>query len=254
MIKKIEQFLKRYYITIIIFLGLIFLYYLMSAVWKVNPYLFPQMSTIGQSFEENKELMFVNLKSSFRLMVPSIIISLTIALVLGTVLGLNEKVRDALYPILYAFSVIPSILLSPFVLFSAPNFVVASIILIVYGTLWSTLFATITGIMTIDSRYLDKAATLELTGIKKLFKVILPAASPSILSGFVNSLRSTFIMLVYSEMYGAQYGMGYFVKKYSEFGMFQNVWSGFIFMVVVLIIVMQFFECLKKRILRWTMN
>ena len=131
---------------------------------------------------------------------------------------------------------------------------VASIILIVYGTVWSTLFATITGIMTIDSRYLDKAATLELTGAKKLFKVILPAASPSIISGFVNSLRSTFIMLVYAEMYGAQYGMGYFVKKYSEFGLFQNVWSGFIFMVVILIAVMQIFEILKKRILRWTMN
>lgn len=252
--KKIGQFLKKYCFTILIFIGLFLLYYLVSEVLKVNPYLFPKVEMIGKSFSENREIMFINMKSSFRLMIPSIIFSLVISLLLGTILGLNEKLRDALYPVLYAFSVIPSILLSPFVLFSAPNFVVASIILIVYGTVWSTLFATITGIMTIDSRYLDKAATLELNGVKKLFKVILPAASPSILSGFVNSLRSTFVMLVYAEMYGAQYGMGYFVKKYSEFGLFQNVWSGFIFMVVVLIIVMQFFEYLKKRILRWTMN
>lgn len=252
--QKIGQFFKKYYVTILIFIGLVLSYYLVSEVLKVNPYLFPEMDKIGQSFSENREIMFVNMKASFRLMIPSIVLSLTISLVLGTALGLNERLRDALYPVLYAFSVIPSILLSPFVLFSAPNFVVASIILIVYGTVWSTLFATITGIMTIDSRYLDKAATLELTGAKKLFKVILPAASPSIISGFVNSLRSTFIMLVYAEMYGAQYGMGYFVKKYSEFGLFQNVWSGFIFMVVILIAVMQIFEILKKRILRWTMN
>ncbi|MGO3610063.1 MAG: ABC transporter permease subunit, partial [Enterococcus sp.] len=69
-------------------------------------------------------------------------------------------------------------------------------VLIVYGTVWATLFATITGIQTIDKRYLDNAATLELRGAKKFFKVILPAASPSILSGFVNSLRSSFVMLV----------------------------------------------------------
>lgn len=84
--------------------------------------------------------------------------------------------------------------------------------MIVYNIMWSTLFATITGIMTIDKRYLDKAATLELRGFKRLIKVILPAASPSILAGFVNSLRSSFVMLVFAEMYGAGQGMGYFVK------------------------------------------
>ena len=136
----------------------------------------------------------------------------------------------------------------------APNMFVASVILIVYSTVWSTLFATITGIQTIDKRYLDKAATLELKGFQKFFKVILPAASPSILAGFVNSLRNTFIMLVYAEMYGAQYGMGYYVKKFSDFGLYNKVWVGFIFMVIVMVIVMQLFEHLKNRLLKWTIH
>ena len=167
-------------------------------------------------------------------------------------MGLNEIVRDALHPIIYAFSVIPSILLSPFVLFLSPNIYIASIILIVYNTMWATLFATITGIMTIDKRYIDKAKTLEINGMKRFFYVILPAASPSIISGFVNSLRSTFVMLVFAEMYGAQNGMGYFVRVNSEFGLYDRVWCGFIFLVIVLVIVMQIFELIKKIILRWT--
>ena len=108
----------------------------------------------------------------------------------------------------------------------APSLFSASVFLIVYNIMWSTLFATITGIMTIDKRYLDKAATLELRGFKRLIKVILPAASPSILAGFVNSLRSSFVMLVFAEMYGAGQGMGYFVKKYAELGIFANTWVG----------------------------
>ncbi len=119
--------------------------------------------------------------------------------------------------------------------------------------MWATLFATITGIMTIDKRYLDKAETLELKGIKRVIKVILPAASPSILAGFVNSLRSSFVMLVYAEMYGAGEGMGYFVKKYAELEIFANTWVGFIFMVIILVVVMQIFEQLKKHLLKWTM-
>ena len=115
-------------------------------------------------------------------------------------------------------------------------------------------FATITGIMTIDKRYLDKAATLELTGVKRFMKVILPAASPSILAGFVNSLRSSFVMLVFAEMYGGGSGMGYFVKKNSELGVFANTWVGFIFMVIVLVVVMQIFEKVKEQLLKWTID
>lgn len=71
---------------------------------------------------------------------------------------------------IYAFSVVPSILLSPFVLLLAPTLFSASVFLIVYNIVWATLFATITGIMTIDKRYLDKAETLELKGIKRVIK------------------------------------------------------------------------------------
>ena len=155
----------------------------------------------------------INMFSSFKLLIPSVIIALIVAIVCGTILGMNKRVREVLHPVIYAFSVIPSILLSPFVLLLAPTLFSASVFLVVYNIVWATLFATITGIMTIDKRYLDKAATLELTGWKRMTKVILPAASPSIMAGFVNSLRSSFVMLVFAEMYGAGEGMGYFVKK-----------------------------------------
>ena len=171
-------------------------------------------------------MMAGNMLASFKLLIPSVTISLLIALFLGTIMGMNTRVREVLYPVIYAFSVIPSILLSPFVLLMAPSLFSASVFLIVYNIMWATLFATITGIMTIDKRYLDKAATLELRGFKRLIKVILPAASPSILAGFVNSLRSSFVMLVFAEMYGAGQGMGYFVKKYAELGIFANTWVG----------------------------
>ncbi|MDR1773737.1 MAG: ABC transporter permease subunit [Clostridioides sp.] len=250
----IKDFFKKYWITFVIFLAFIALYIYTTEKGIANSYLFPDVKAIKKAFVENKGLLIVNLVSSFKLMIPAIIVSLVIALAIGTVLGLNEKLRDALHPIIYTFSVVPSILLSPFALLLSPSFFIASLFLIVYGTLWSTLFATITGIMTIDKRYLDKAATLELKGFKRFFKVILPAASPSILSGFVNSLRSTFVMLVYAEMYGANNGMGFFVKKYAEFGLYANTWVGFLFMVVVLVIVMQLFEMLKKYLLKWTIN
>ena len=231
--KTIKEFLKKYWITCCIFAGLVLLYVFLTVNKLVNPYLFPSTDKIKAAFIDNKDMMFGNAVASFKLLIPSIIFSLLIALVLGTIMGMNQRIREILHPVIYAFSVVPSILLSPFVLLLAPTLFSASVFLIVYNIVWATLFATITGIMTIDKRYLDKAETLELKGIKRVIKVILPAASPSILAGFVNSLRSSFVMLVYAEMYGAGEGMGYFVKKYAELGIFANTWVGFIFICLL---------------------
>lgn len=220
----------------------------------LSPFLFPKANTIVQAFWKNRDIMLKNMLSSFQLMVPAIVISLAFALTVGTVMGMNKKLRKVLHPVIYTISVVPSILMAPFALLLAPSFRAASLFLVIYGTVWSTLFATITGIQTIDKRYLDNAATLELNGFQKFFQVILPAASPSILAGFVNSLRGTFVILVYAEMYGAKYGMGFFVKKYSEYGLYSETWAGFVFMVVVLVVVMQFFERIKNYLLKWTIN
>ncbi len=61
-------------------------------------------------------------------------------------------------------------------------------------------------------------------------------------------------MLVYAEMYGASNGLGFYVKRYSSLGLYQRMWGGFIFMVLVLVVVMTFFEKLKNYILKWTIN
>ena len=59
-------------------------------------------------------------------------------------------------------------------------------------------------------------------------------------------------MLVFAEMYGAQQGMGFFVKKYAEMNIYKNTWAGVLFMAIVLVLVMQVYEHVKSYILRWT--
>lgn len=250
--RTLGTFLKRYWVTALIFLGLVVAYYLVSIGENADAVLFPPMSEIWKAVETNAADFPMNLLSSFRLLIPSFLLAAGLALVVGVPMGLNLHLRNALYPVIYAISVVPAILLSPFALHLAPDFTVASVFMIVYSTIWVTLFATVNGVMTIDKRYIDNAATLKLTGFRRLFYVILPAAMPSIMSGLVTSLRGSFLMLVFVEMYGAKYGMGFFVKKAADLGFYDDVWAGFLFMVIVLVIVMQLFERFKNHVLRWT--
>ena len=252
--KKSKKKYWKYLVTIAIFALMVLAYYLISSSEAYNSYLFPAGSKIWQAFVQDKSVFGTNALHSFKLLIPSLFLAIVLSLAIGIPLGLNETARDIMYPVLYVVSVVPAILLSPFALMLAPTFRSASLFLIVYGCMFPTVFATITGIQTIDKRYLDRAKTLELKGWEKITKVILPAASPSIFAGLVTTMRGSFLMLVYSEMYGAKYGMGFYVRKYSEFGMYANTWSGFIFMVLVLVIVMQIFEKIKNHLLKWSIN
>lgn len=252
--KKIINFFKQYFITILIYVGFVLLYIYMSTDKDRHGFLFPSIDRVINSYSKDANTMWLNVVYTFQLLIPSILISTSIALVLGTWLGLNKKVRKVLHPVVYSTSVIPSLLMSPFALLLAPTFRAASMFLVVYGTIWPTLFSTINGIMTIDSRYLDNANVLEIKGFKRFFKIIFPAAMPSILSGFTTSLRNSFVVLVYAEMYGTNYGLGYYVTKNAEYGQYQNSWAGFVLMAVILVVIMLLFDTLKNHILRWTMN
>ncbi len=224
---RFVTFLKKYWITILIYIGIILGYKYIADTKAFNSFLFPPTSEIGAAFLKDWKTLLMNMLYSFQLMIPSIVIAVAFALFLGTLMGMHKKFREVIHPVIYSISVIPAILMSPFALLLAPNFRAASLFLVVYNTIWATLFATINGIMTIDRRYLDNAATLELTGFKRMRKVILPAAMPSILSGFITSLRGSFLVLVYAEMYGAEYGMGFYVKKYTEYGLYAEAWCGY---------------------------
>ena len=244
--------IKNTWPTYIIVLLIVLGYAVLADKRLLDPFLFPSTKAIIASFKDNWVTMLLNMLASFKLLFPSVFIAVIAALLIGVPLGLNKRARDIFLPIVYAFSVIPSLLLSPFLLLLAPSLAAASSMMIIYNVIWPTCFGVVYGIASIDRNYLDTADTLEIHGLKRLMYVILPAASPTILSGFVTTIRGSFLVLVFAEMYGAKYGMGYFVKKNADFGIFSNVWSGFIFLIIVLVLILRFFEVIKDRMLRWT--
>ncbi|MGI6711462.1 MAG: ABC transporter permease [Bacillota bacterium] len=251
---NLKSLFKNYTMTILIVVTVVFAYGMGGHSGALDKYLFPPIGKIGGSFQTMWMTMLQNFKASLELLVPGMLLGVLIALGIGIPMGLSEKVRRALYPIVYAASMIPVILLSPFAVHMAPTLRSAAMFMVVWGTLWATLFSSINGIMTIDKRYLDNATILELRGFKRLRKVVLPAALPSIAGGIITSVRSAFLSLVFAEMYGTRVGLGYFVRYYSDLGYFEHVWSGFLCMAIFMIVIMQLLEIGKNRLLRWTIN
>ena len=250
-----KQFLQKRWGIILIFVCVIAAYVLLTDGFHVlNPFLFHSMSTVPGLFVSYFGQLMEGLKSSLSLLVIAYLLALVCGIGLGAFIGSKNLVRKNLTPYINAFSAIPVTLLTPYAINLFPSFRIASIFIIFLGCFWIILGSTITAVMTIDKRYLENAATLELPRMQRLFRIVLPAASPAILTGCTISLKLAFTLLAVAEMFGATSGMGYFIQYYSDFGRFDLVAVGFIFMAIVLVIILYVFDLIKNRLLYWTIN
>ncbi len=121
----------------------------------------------------------------------------TLERVLLPLLGLLEKINPfALFPVFILIFGIGE---------------VSKIAMIFWVSQWPILFNTITGVKNVDP-LLIKAARSMGAGRKTLFfKVILPAAAPSIFNGLAVGGQTAFFIIIAAEMLGASSGLGWLV-------------------------------------------
>jgi NitT/TauT family transport system permease protein len=247
--------IKSYGSIIAIGICILLAYILMTDVHRIlSSFLFPSIFDVIKLIPEYISQLFIGLKSSLYLLVTAYVMAVISAIALGTLIGLKSGLRKSVTPYINAFSAVPVPLLTPYAINLFPTFKAASIFLIWLAAFWVILGTTIGAVMSIDKRYLENAATLEMPHFEKLFRVILPAASPAILVGCSIALTLSFMMLAVAEMFGATAGMAYFVQYYSDFARFDLVLLGFLFTAAVLVFIMYVFDNIKHRILHWTIN
>jgi NitT/TauT family transport system permease protein len=247
--------IKNYGSIIMIGICILFAYILLTDVFGIlSNFLFPSIFEVIKLIPGYTGQLFTGLKSSLYLLVTAYVLAVISAIILGTLIGLKSGLRKNVTPYINAFSAIPVPLLTPYAINLFPTFKAASIFLIWLAAFWVILGTTIGAVMSIDKRYLENAATLEIPRTEMLFKVILPAASRAILVGCSIALTLSFMMLAVAEMFGATSGMAYFVQYYSDFARFDLVMLGFLFTASVLVFIMYIFDKIKHRILHWTIN
>ena len=94
--KKIIQHLKDYWITYLILLAMVLGYIVISDHGWISALMFPKVGLIAKAFYDNRGMQLQNVASSFLLLVPSVLITLILALGIGLLMGLHEKARKVI--------------------------------------------------------------------------------------------------------------------------------------------------------------
>jgi nitrate/nitrite transport system permease protein len=157
-----------------------------------------------------------------------------VALPIGIVCGLSKTFMRAVNPLVQIFKPVSPLAWLPIVTmivsavyvtndgFFAKSFIISAIT-VSLCSLWATLINTALGVASVSTDYINVAKVLQLSPLKKTFKVLLPATLPLIFTGLRISLGVGWMVLIAAEMLAQNPGLGKFVWDEFQNGSSQSL-------------------------------
>jgi NitT/TauT family transport system permease protein len=217
----------------------------------VDPMLYPTPTGVLQLFIKDRADLAKGLWSSLQLLTLGYAAALVSAIPLALIIGWRKRLFRAVSPVTKVLGPIPPIVYIPYAIAILPTFKSSSIFIIFIGAFWPIFINTLNGVFTVDRKIIDSARVLNVPERTMLFRVILPATLPAIISGANIGLVLSFILLTAAEMIGATSGLGWYVKYFSDFADYARVIVGIIFIGLVVTVITFGTDKLEKRLLRW---
>lgn len=132
-----------------------------------------------------------------------------VAIMLGVILELNRVLFRAFNPFIQILKPISPLAWMPLLLYTVKDPKWTAVLVVFMAAVWPTLATTAFGVSSLRKDYLHVAAILQLSWYKRLFKVILPGAAPTIVNGLRISFGSALVAVVPAEMLLGELGVGY---------------------------------------------
>lgn len=136
------------------------------------------------------------------------------AILLGTVIGMSRPLFNALNPFIQVLKPISPLAWMPLLLYSVKDSFWTAILVVFLASIWPTVANTAFGVNSMKKDYLQVARMLEMSWLRRLFTVVLPAAAPAIIAGLRISFGSALIAVVPAEMLLGELGVGYLTWNY----------------------------------------
>ncbi|MCS2608259.1 nitrate ABC transporter permease [Halomonas dongshanensis] len=134
-----------------------------------------------------------------------------VAIPIGFLIGMSPLAYKALNPFIQVLRPISPLAWMPLALFIIRDSEASAIFVIFICSIWPMLLNTAFGVAGVRNDWVNVARTHELTSLQTAFKVILPAAAPTILTGMRISIGIAWLVIVAAEMLVGGTGIGYYV-------------------------------------------
>lgn len=179
--------------------------------WQMGQTFVAQLSDPFYDRGPNEKGIAIQLGHSLGRVALGFLLACLVAIPLGFVIGMSPLLRRALDPFIQVLKPISPLAWMPLALYTIKDSSASGIFVIFICSIWPMLINTAFGVSAVKREWLNVAATLEVSPLRKAFLVILPAAAPTILTGMRISMGIAWLVIVAAEMLVGGTGIGYFV-------------------------------------------
>lgn len=201
----------RFSLPIIVLVGAVLLWYLVSYFNLFPAYAFPSPEAVALSFREEfttGRLLNDVIASLWRVAI-GFVLSAILGIPFGLWLGQHLQARQAFVPMLNFFRFLSPLAWIPFAILWFHIGDKPAIFLIFMATFFPIALATMVAVASIPSIYFRVAKDYHYKGVELLTKVTFPAVLPQVITALRVSYGISWVVIVAAEMVGCQDGLGY---------------------------------------------
>lgn len=218
----------------------------------IEPYLLPAPSSLLQSLAELVEGdLWQHIGVSTWRVIWGFAIGSGLGLIFAIFVGLNKQAEEFLEPSFSAIKSIPSLAWIPLLLLWLGIDEASKITLIAIGAFFPTYTNTVAAIQGVDRKLIEVARVYRLKYWQQIQQIVLPAASPGILTGLRNSLSLSWMFMIAAELIAATQGIGYLLSDGRETSRPDIVIIAIILLAILGKITDKLMKILETRLLRW---
>jgi len=178
-----------------------------------------------------------------------------LAVVLGILMGLAMGYYRPLYnlfePLVEAIRPIPGPAYLPILVLFVGIGHEMKVVLVLVASFFPILLNTFSGVRSIDPVQFDTARTLGLNTLQTFRELVIPAASPQILTGMRISLAISLILAVLGEMIVSNDGLGYYTLLAQRTFRVPEMYAGIFTLAMLGYTLNRVFLLVESRLIRW---
>jgi ABC-type nitrate/sulfonate/bicarbonate transport system permease component len=170
---------------------------------------------------------------------------------LATLMSRVRLVRWFFDPIISVGFPMPKIAFLPVIILWLGVYDVSKISIVVFDAIFPVVTATLAGIAAVEKELLWSARNMGATERQLTWQIVLPAASPQILTGLQVALPIALIVEIIAEMVMGGYGLGGAMMSASRFANSPGVFAGIVEIAIVGFVLIKAMAALRRRLLAW---
>lgn len=230
------------------------------ALWEIAPRVglvdkvfLPPFTEVAATFFElaGNGQLWEHVSTSLSRALTGFVLAVAIAVPLGVAIAWYRPVADFLEPVLELFRNTAALALLPVFILVLGIGETSKVALVIYACTFPILLNTISGVRTVDPLLVKSARSLGFSQVALVYKVVLPAAVPTIFTGLRMAAASSILVLIAAEMVGAKAGLGYLITAAQLNFQIPDMYAGIIAIALVGLIFNAILVFVERRLSGW---